>query len=390
MHLTVKHDYNGIIAKEKCPMKTVAEILDELTIENKDLAETLPDNSVRCLSCAHRCLIREGRRGICQVRFNQGGKLHVPWGYVAGLQADPIEKKPFYHVLPGSDALTFGMLGCDFHCANCQNWVSSQMLRDPAADDSVRYLRRISPEQIVLAAKRSGASVIASSYNEPLITSEWAVSIFKLAVEQGIRCVYVSNGNATPEVLDYLRPYLSGYKVDLKTMRDKQYRQLGGVLKNVLGTIRKAHELGLWVEVVTLVIPGFNDSTEELLEAGRFITSVSPDIPWHVTAFHPDYKMVDPQPTSVKTLQRAAEIGQEAGLKFVYAGNMPGSLREYENTYCPKCQTLLIERTGYVLQQYKVTAAGNCPKCNTKLPGLWTDRPDSVRLSGWGMPRIFG
>jgi pyruvate formate lyase activating enzyme len=371
-------------------MKTVAEILDELTIENKDLAETLPDNSVRCLACAHRCLIRQGRRGICQVRFNQGGKLHVPWGYVAGLQADPIEKKPFYHVLPGSDALTFGMLGCDFHCANCQNWVSSQMLRDPAADDSVRYLRRISPEQIVLAAIRSGASVIASSYNEPLITSEWAVSIFKLAVEQGIRCVYVSNGNATPEVLDYLRPYLSGYKVDLKTMRDMQYRQLGGVLKNVLGTIRKAHELGLWVEVVTLVIPGFNDSTDELLEAGRFITSVSPDIPWHVTAFHPDYKMVDPLPTSVKTLQRAAEIGQEAGLKFVYAGNLPGSLREYENTYCPKCQTPLIERKGYVLQQYKVTAAGNCPKCSTQLPGLWTDRPESVRLGGWGMPRVFG
>ena len=255
----------------------------------------------------------KARRGICQVRFNQGGKLRVPWGYVAGLQADPIEKKPFFHVLPGSDALTFGMLGCDFHCANCQNWVSSQMLRDPAADESIGYLRRISPEQMVLAAKRSGASVIASSYNEPLITSEWAVSIFKLAVEQGIKCVYVSNGNATPQVLDYLRPYLSAYKIDLKTMRDKQYRQLGGVLKNVLDTIRRAHELGLWVEVVTLVIPGFNDSTEELLDAGRFITSVSPDIPWHVTAFHPDYKMTEPHPTPVKTLQRAAEIGQEVG-----------------------------------------------------------------------------
>jgi pyruvate formate lyase activating enzyme len=370
-------------------MKTMAEILDQMTVENMELAETLPENSVRCHACAHNCLIREGRRGICLVRFNQAGKLRVPWGYVAGLQADPIEKKPFFHVLPGSDALTFGMLGCDFHCANCQNWVSSQMLRDPAANESIGYLRRISPEQMVLSAKKAEASVIASSYNEPLITSEWAVSIFKLAVEQGIKCVYVSNGNATTQVLDYLRPYLTGYKIDLKTMRDKQYRQLGGVLKNVLDTIRRAHELGLWVEVVTLIIPGFNDSTEELLEAGRFITSVSPDIPWHVTAFHPDYKMTDPHPTPVKTLQRAAEIGQEAGLKFVYAGNLPGSLREYENTCCPKCQTLLVERTGYVIHQYRLTETGACPKCGTKIPGVWTKNPRSVRLGGWGMPRIF-
>jgi pyruvate formate lyase activating enzyme len=371
-------------------MKTVADILDEMTIESMELSEAQPDNSVRCFACAHRCFIREGRRGICQVRFNKGGILHVPWGYVAGLQADPIEKKPFFHVLPGSDALTFGMLGCDFHCANCQNWVSSQTLRDPAADESVGYIRRLTPEQIILAAKRSGASVIASSYNEPLITSEWAVSIFKLAVGQGIKCVYVSNGNATPQVLEYLRPYLVGYKIDLKTMQDKQYRQLGGVLNNVLDTIRMAHKLGLWVEVVTLVIPGFNDSTDELMEAGRFITSVSPDIPWHVTAFHPDYKMTESHPTPVKTLQRAAEIGQEAGVRFVYAGNLPGRLREYENTHCPRCQTLLVERTGYVIHKYQLTESGACPKCGTKIPGIWTDKPESVKLGGWGMPRRFG
>jgi pyruvate formate lyase activating enzyme len=370
-------------------MKTVADILDQLTVENMELSEARADNSVRCHACAHRCLVREGRRGICQVRFNKGGKLQVPWGYVAGLQADPIEKKPFFHILPGSDALTFGMLGCDFHCANCQNWVSSQMLRDPAADESVGYIHRITPEQIVSAAERSGASVIASSYNEPLITSEWAVSIFKLAVQRGIRCVYVSNGNATPQVLEYLRPYLTGYKVDLKTMNDKQYRQLGGVLNNVLDTIRMAHQLGLWVEVVTLVIPGFNDGTDELMDAGRFITSISPNIPWHVTAFHPDYKMTEANPTPVKTLQRAAEIGQEAGLKYVYAGNLPGSLQEYENTRCPKCQMLLIERTGYVIYKYQITETGTCQKCGTKIPGIWTDDPKSVRLSGWGLPRVF-
>jgi pyruvate formate lyase activating enzyme len=263
------------------------------------------------------------------------------------------------------------------------------MLRDPAADDSIGFIRRVTPEQMVNAAKRAGASVIASSYNEPLITSEWAVSIFKLAVQEGLKCAYVSNGNATPQVLEYLRPYLTAYKVDLKTMRDKQYRQLGGVLNNVLDTIRMAHELGLWVEVVTLVIPGFNDSTEELLDAGRFITSVSPDIPWHVTAFHPDYKMIEPQPTPVKTLQKAAEIGQEAGLKFVYAGNLPGSLQEYENTHCPKCGMLLVERTGYTLHSYQLTETGACPKCGTKIPGVWTDKPESVMIGRWGMPRVF-
>jgi len=256
----------------------LADVLDELTAEG-ELFEKLDDDAVRCYACGHRCLIREGRRGICKVRFNQGGVLKVPWGYVAGLQADPIEKKPFYHVLPGSDALTFGMLGCDFHCDFCQNWLSSQALRDPASTKAGHYIRRISAEQIVKSGVRAGAAVVASSYNEPLITSEWAVGIFKLAQDAGMKCVYVSNGNATPEVLEYLRPYLVGYKIDLKTMQDKQYRRLGGVLDHVLDSIRLAHELGLWVEVVTLVIPGFNDSTEELMDTARFIRSVSTDIP---------------------------------------------------------------------------------------------------------------
>ncbi|MGB3703442.1 MAG: radical SAM protein, partial [Anaerolineales bacterium] len=227
----------------------------------------------------------------------------------------------------------------------------------------------------------------ASSYNEPLITSEWAVSIFKLAKQSGLKCVYVSNGNATPEVLRYLQPYLSGYKIDLKTMQDRQYRKLGGVLNNVLDSIRLAHELGFFVEVVTLVVPGFNDSTEELMDAGHFIASVSSDIPWHVTAFHPDYKMTEPPPTSVDTLIRAAEIGQEAGLNYVYAGNIPGRTREYENTICPNCSTTLIERYSYVIQGYHLTPEGNCPKCGTEIPGIWTDQPKQVRIGGLGMPR---
>jgi pyruvate formate lyase activating enzyme len=217
------------------------------------------------------------------------------------------------------------------------------------------------------------------SYNEPL-TAEWARASSKGLDD--LKCVFISNGNVTPQVLEYLRPYLVGYKIDLKTMQDKHYRQLGGVLDNVLEGIRLAHKLGLWVEVVTLVVPGFNDSTEELMEAGHFIASVSPDIPWHVTAFHPNYKMTDPPSTSVKALLRAGEIGQEAGLNYVYAGNIPGRVSEYENTYCPKCRMLLIERTGYIITAYHLTAHGTCPQCNTRIAGIWTDNPDTVRLHG--------
>ena len=369
-------------------MATLLEKLDQMT-EAGILYESLPEEAVRCYACAHRCLIREGKRGICQVRFNQQGRLRVPWGYVAALQSDPIEKKPFFHIMAGSQALTFGMLGCDFHCAYCQNWVSSQAGRDPTADMAVEYLRRITPEQIITFAKRSGVDVVASSYNEPLITSEWAVAIFRLAQEAGMKCVYVSNGNATPEVLSYLRPYLAGYKIDLKTMQDKQYRRLGGVLKNILETIQAAHKLGLWVEIVTLVVPGFNDSNEELMEAARYIHSVSPDIPWHVTAYHPDYKMDEASPTNAATLIRAAEIGQEAGLNYVYAGNIVGRVSEYENTYCPKCHTLLIERFGYTIRNYTITAQRTCPKCSHPIAGIWTDHPEHVHLRGAGIPQPF-
>ncbi|MCI0519294.1 MAG: AmmeMemoRadiSam system radical SAM enzyme [Chloroflexi bacterium] len=367
-------------------MPTLSDLLDPLTVEGT-LYQPLPDGAVRCVACGHRCIIRERRRGICQARFNQGGELRVPWGYVAALQADPIEKKPFFHFLPGADALTFGMLGCDFHCGYCQNWLTSQALRDPASDASIRYVQQVTPEQVVSIARRAGAQVIASSYNEPLITAEWAAGVFEKAQQAGLKCAFVSNGNLTPEALAYLRPYLSAYKIDLKTMQDRGYRQLGGVLQHVLDGIRMAHAAGLWVEVVTLVVPGFNDSTEELLDAARFIVSVSADIPWHVTAFHPDYKMTDPPPTSVRTLLRAAEIGAEAGLHFVYAGNLPGYVEDYENTYCPACRGLLIRRSGYVLREYHINAQGACGQCGAPVPGVWSEQPDQVNLGGWGLPR---
>ena len=332
----------------------------------------LEDGRVRCVACGHRCLIPPGQRGICRVRFNEGGQLRVPFGYVAGgLASDPVEKKPFFHVYPGSNALTFGMLGCDFHCAYCQNWVTSQALRD---EHFVAPIVELTPEQIVGAARRSSARLVVSSYNEPLITAEWAVAVFQQAKPAGFACAFVSNGNATPEALDFLRPWIVAYKIDLKGFDDKRYRTLGGTLENVCNGIRMVHDCGLWLEIVTLVVPGFNDSEAELRAIAKFIASVSRDIPWHATAFHPDYKMTGPPATTVRQLIRAAEIGAEEGLHFVYAGNLPGQAGRWENTFCPGCHELLIERTGYLVCDYKITRDGKCPRCQTTIPGIWPTR----------------
>lgn len=361
-------------------MATLADTLDALTSPG-DLYDQLEKGELRCTACGHRCLIRPGRRGVCQVRFNQEGELRVPWGYVAALQSDPIEKKPLNHFLPGGDALTFGMLGCDFHCGYCQNWLTSQALRDPRADIAGRYIRPITPKALIEAGQQAGSTIVASSYNEPLITSEWARAIFIEARRVGMKCVYVSNGNFTPEVLDYIGPYLDGLKIDLKSMRDKQYRQLGGVLEHVLSAIRMGHEAGLWVEVVTLLVPGFNDETQELMDMARYIRSISADIPWHVTAFHPDYRMTDRRNTARQDLIRAAEIGMEAGLRYVYAGNMPGSVDSYEDTLCPECNRAVIRRTGYLLRSYDITREGRCRFCQAPIAGVWPEDPEQVRLS---------
>lgn len=360
--------------------KSLREILDAYTVPG-ELYEVVDagEKTIRCFACAHRCLIKEGRRGICQVRYNEGGVLRVPQGYVAALQVDPIEKKPFFHILPGTDALSFGMLGCDFHCSYCQNWDISQTLRDERAG---RGPQPTSPEELVELARYYRASTVASTYNEPLITSEWAVRVFKAARAAGLRTLYISNGNATPEALAYLRPWLDGYKIDLKTMQDRQYRKLGGVLQHVLDTIKMAHERGLWVEVVTLIVPGFNDSNDELWDAARYIASVSPDIPWHVTAFHPDYKMIEPGRTPASTLLRAAEIGAEAGLRYVYAGNLPGATGEWEDTRCPSCNATLIHRRGFVVLQNRLAeTGGRCPKCGTPIPGIWSMREEAVAMA---------
>jgi pyruvate formate lyase activating enzyme len=349
---------------------SLAEVLDEMTAEGAaELTEHLPGNALQCFACGHRCLIKEGKRGICKVRFNEGGHLRVPVNYVAALACDPTEKKPFFHVLPGSDTLTFGMLGCDLHCAYCQNWVTSQALRDDAA---VSAPNMVTPERLVAMAKAYNASMVGSSYNEPLITAEWAVEVFKQAKPAGFRTAFISNGNATPQVLDYLRPWTDCYKIDLKSMSDRNYRQLGGVVDNILDTVKMVRERGFWEEIVTLIIPGFNDSEDELKRAADFIASVSPDIPWHVTAFHQNYKMNDNANTTVEQLIRACEIGREAGLRYIYAGNLPGKVGRWENTYCPSCDELLVERYGYLIKQMKVTPAGNCPSCGEPIPGVWS------------------
>jgi pyruvate formate lyase activating enzyme len=348
------------------PASALGDRLARLTREG-ELYEKLPNDRVRCVACGHRCMIPPGFDGVCRVRFNQGGTLRVPWGYVGGVQVDPVEKKPFFHALPGARALSFGMLGCDYHCANCQNFLTSQALRDPDVTPSAQ---EISAREIAMLAKEHGARIVTSTYNEPLITSEWGMAVFREAKRAGLVCSYVSNGNATPEVLDYIQPYVSLYKVDLKSFRDKHYRELGGTLERVLWTIRELHERGFWLEVVTLVIPGFNDSDEELREIAEFLVAVSPDIPWHVTAFHKDYKMTDPENTSVATLLRAAEVGTRAGLRFVYAGNLPGRVGRWENTYCPGCHALLVERVGYRIVQNRI-ARGTCPDCGRAIPGFW-------------------
>jgi pyruvate formate lyase activating enzyme len=311
-------------------------LADHLARETREaeLWKPLDRDRVECYACGHRCPISPGFAGVCKVRFNRGGRLYAPYGYVNTACCDPIEKKPFFHALPGSRAFSFGMLGCDLHCGYCQNWVTSQALRDPS----------------------SGLD-------------------FTAATPAGLVTGFVSNGNATPEVLDYLRPWVDLYKVDLKSFNDRNYRDLGGRLEPILQSIRRIHELGFWLEVVTLIVPGFNDSFEELRQMAEFLAGVSPDIPWHVTAFHKNYKMMGPENTPPETLIRAAGIGRAAGLRYVYAGNLPGWTENLEDTRCPGCGESLIERRGFRVLRNRLSSAGGCPACGRAIPGHWKATP---------------
>jgi pyruvate formate lyase activating enzyme len=276
------------------------------------------------------------------------------------------------------------MLGCDLHCSYCQNWVTSQALRDPNA---VSPPLEVDPELLVKDALAQGAKVLVSTYNEPLITSEWAVAVFRQARQAGLLTAYVSNGNGTPQVLEYLHPWIDLYKVDLKSFDDRHYRQLGGRLQPILDTIRALHQMGVWLEIVTLLIPGFNDSDDELRRLTAFLAGVSPDVPWHVTAFHQDYKMTSPSDTTPEDLLRAAAMGREAGLRYIYAGNLPGKVEGLEDTHCHACGEMLIQRYGYSIERYKLTPEGNCPACHAPVPGRWSKRFDGQIAASPFLPR---
>jgi len=328
------------------------------------LYEKLSDNRVRCNLCAHRCIIADGKKGICLVRENRGGTLYtLVYGRTIAQHVDPVEKKPLFHFYPGSTAYSIATPGCNVRCRWCQNWEISQMPRE-------RHLimgQEASPEQIVAAAKHAGCRSIAYTYTEPTVFFEYAYDTARLAHEAGLTNIYVTNGYMTEEMLETFRPYLDAANVDLKAFRDETYRRyVGAHLQPVLEAMKMMKRLGIWLEVTTLVIPGINDDDGELKDAARFVAEeLGVDTPWHISRFFPAYKMTDVPPTPIETLQRAREIGLEAGLCYVYVGNVPGE----ENTTCHKCGRLLIRRVGFHVVENHISD-GRCPYCGTPVAGV--------------------
>ncbi len=340
------------------------------------LYRKLKKKYVQCTACNHWCAIKPGESGKCGVRINIDGKLYLAvYGYPAAIHIDPIEKKPLFHFLPSEPILSLGTVGCNFFCAFCQNWSISQwrnirLLKDGSVTGTKGYL--VPPEKIIEIAKKQGIKLIAYTYNEPTVWVEYAYDIAKLASQQGMRNVFVSSGFETHELWSLIGDYLHGINVDLKAFSEKFYREICGtrlepVLKNIefLGTKMKGK---IWLEITTLIIDGYNDSKAELREIARFIASINKDIPWHITAAHPDYKMLHIKYTPHKTLITAYEIGKEEGLKFVYVGNV--SDPERSSTYCPQCNELLIWRDWYQVKEYW-QERGKCHRCNTEIPGVW-------------------
>ncbi len=325
--------------------------------------------AVQCRVCEHYCTLKPGEWGKCGVRVNRDGKLYLTvYAQPVAVHVDPVEKKPLFHFLPGSRALSIGTFGCNMQCAWCQNWDISQVRRkDPQREYVGDYLP---PEQLVAICQREGIESIAYTYNEPTVFFEYTLETAKLAREAGIKNIYVSNGFMTREVIDALVPYLDGINVDLKAFREETYRRYTGArLEPVKRNIAYiARETPIWIEVTTLIIPDLNDSDEELRAIATWLASVRPTIPWHVTAFYPTYKMTDRPPTPPSALDRAYEIGKAAGLQFVYEGNIYKP--ERESTYCPQCGALLIERHGYRTRTLW-REPGRCPHCGAEIAGRW-------------------
>ncbi len=325
------------------------------------------DKSVKCNLCSHRCKIKPGRRGICQVRENRDGTLEsLVYGKLISQNVDPIEKKPLFHFLPGSRSYSISTVGCNFQCLHCQNWQISQF---PRFNNGAITGQDATPAQVVQDAITSGSKSISYTYVEPTIFYEFAYDTGVKAREKGLKNVFVSNGYMTPETCEHSTQFLDAINIDLKAFTDKFYKEVCKArLEPVPDSIKLMHELGIWVEVTTLIIPGWNDTDAELREIARFIKGVSESIPWHVTAFHPTYKMLDRPPTPVETLRRAREIGLEEGLKYVYEGNIPGE--GGENTYCPSCGEMVIARYGFSILENKLEQ-GKCPKCSEAIDGVW-------------------
>ena len=329
------------------------------------LYERLSDQRVRCNLCAHRCVIAEGKRGVCQVRENRGGTLYsLVYERLIAQHVDPIEKKPLHHFYPGSTAYSIATPGCNFRCQWCQNWEISQMPRE----QHFIMGQPTTPEQIVAAARRTGSRSIAYTYTEPTVFFELTYDTARLAHEAGIANVYVTNGYMTEEMLKTIHPYLDAANVDLKAFRDETYRKyVGARLQPVLDSLKKMKELGIWVEVTTLVIPGINDDPAELRDAAEFIAQeLGPETPWHISRFFPAYRMADVPPTPIATLQRAREIGEEAGLWYIYVGNVAGEA----NTLCHICGHTLIRRSGYWILEQDVTPESTCPVCGAEVAGV--------------------
>ncbi len=335
-------------------------------IKEAILYEKRNDLCVQCLVCAHRCVIHPGRRGLCGVRENKNGVLYsMVFGTLIAENVDPIEKKPFFHVYPGSRSFSIATVGCNLGCHFCQNSDISQLPKTTymiMGEDS-------SPEAIVQRAKKSGCRTIAYTYTEPTVFLETSLEVSKNALRDGLKNVFVTNGYMSEQTLDILRPFLSAANVDLKSFRDEFYKmQCHARLKPVLDSLKKMKEMGIWLEVTTLLIPGLNDSRQELEDIAAFIAGLGKETPWHISRFHPQYRMLDRPVTPIESLHRAREIGKKTGLKYVYSGNVPGD--EGENTYCANCSNLLIKRYGYRIIE-NVLMDGHCPVCGESLEGVF-------------------
>ncbi len=328
--------------------------------------DKMEGGKVHCGLCRFRCLIADGMRGICGVRENRGGVLYsLVYGRAVAEHVDPIEKKPLFHFLPGSRSYSVATVGCNFRCLHCQNYTISQPARQPLPISGMQ----LSPAEIVQNALAAGCSSISYTYTEPTIFYEYAYDTAVLAKEAGLRNVFVTNGYITPEALAHIRPYLDAANIDLKGYSEKFYREVvHAMLAEVLDSIIEYKRLGIWIELTTLIIPNHNDSDADLSGIARFIADkVGVETPWHVTQFYPTFKLTDQPRTPVETLRRARQIGLDAGLRYVYEGNVPGE--GGENTYCPGCCEPLIRRYGYFIEENRIRD-GKCPSCGTVIDGV--------------------